>query len=137
MANYYCAARTNYFKVKDMNKFLAWAKQYEVKVIDDAHKEGNPSEVRVGLISENPDSGGWPSYDMDTGSDIDFVSLLSEHLADDEVAIFVEAGSEKMRYVVGSAIAVNSAGDVLGVNIDDIYGLVKCEWGVKPTLAEY
>ena len=38
MANYYSSARTNYFRVKDVDAFNAWAKEYEdnyrVEVVD-------------------------------------------------------------------------------------------------------
>jgi len=130
MANYYCTCRTNYFKVKDVFAFEEWASKYEVRVI-----EG--SELSRGLVCDDPDGGPWPTWDPETDEEIDFFSELSQHLEDGEVAVSVEAGSEKSRYVVGHAVAINSSGEVLVVSLDDIYDKVKKEWGIETTHAEY
>jgi hypothetical protein len=134
MANYCCVCRTNYFKVKDVQVFEEWASKYEVRVIQNQVAE---NDVLVGLVSEEPDCGVWPSYDGETDQEIDFISELSKHLADDEVAILMEAGAEKARYVCGVALAVNADGDILSIDLDEIYGMVKKEWNVVPTRAEY
>jgi len=130
MANYYCSCRTNYFEVKDLKAFKEWCGQYPVQFITG---DGN----LVGLIGDDPNGGSWPTYNDDTDEDIAFAAELSEHLADNSVAILMEAGSEKSRYVIGYAVAINAAGERLVISIDDIYALVKTEWGVVPTRAEY
>lgn len=47
--------------------------------------------------------------------------LVSRHLIAGDVAVFMEAGAEKFRYVGGAAVAVNSHGETVSVNLDDIY----------------
>jgi len=74
---------------------------------------------------------------MMDGLNTDFYTEFSRHLEKDEVAILMEVGSEKLRYLVGFAMAINHEGDILQVSIRDIYKLVKEEWGIDPTPAEY
>ena len=69
--------------------------------------------------------------------EIDFHCELSEHLAEDAVAILMEVGYERIRYVIGFAVAVNSDGDVLAISTDDIYSKVAEEWNLHPERAEY
>ena len=130
MANYLCAARTNYFKVRDVVAFREWASQYCVSVIRDDHD-------LVGLLNEDPDGGSWPSYDPETDEEICFTEELSKHLQEGQVAILMEAGAEKLRYVFGQAVAVDHEGNELYVNLRDIYKLVEEEWGARPTPCEY
>lgn len=47
--------------------------------------------------------------------------LVSRHLVDGDVAIFIEVCSEKMRYLAGIAHAINSAGDTETIDLHDIY----------------
>jgi hypothetical protein len=48
MANYYSSARTNYFRVKDVDAFNVWVKEFEdnhgVEVVD---KEGHLLDCRL------------------------------------------------------------------------------------------
>lgn len=133
MANWYGVVRTNYFRVKDVAAFEAAFANYDVEVIED-------NEGRVGLIGSS--EGYWPDQVVTdegelTDVDFDITEAVVEHLLDNEVAVFVGAGAEKARYVTGYATAINAAGERLGISIDDIYGLVKQQWGVTPTAAEY
>ena len=133
MANWYGVVRTNYFRVKDVAAFEAAFANYDVEVIED-------SEGRVGLVGSS--EGYWPDVVVDyengpTDIDFDITEAVAEHLLDNEVAVFVGSGAEKARYVTGYATAINAAGERLGISIDDIYGLVKQQWGVEPTAAEY
>lgn len=50
---------------------------------------------------------------------------LGKHLADGEVMIVQEAGSEGLRYVTGSALAFNNLGEVRVVSLEDICFLAK------------
>lgn len=50
---------------------------------------------------------------------------VAKHLADGEVAIFIEVGSKKMCYLVGVATAINNKGETRCVNLDSIYELAK------------
>lgn len=134
MANYTASARTNYFLVKDLDAFKEALSPFEVQV------HGRSEDDRVCILGEDPDGGAWPTHlyneDADDYEDVDFPGLVAEHLADDEVAIFMEAGAEKLRYVVGQAIAINNKGEIRTIDLTRIYDLAR-ELGSNVTLAEY
>ena len=123
MANYYASCRTNYFKVNDADEFK--------RAMDaipglDVCDEG---DNKFCLLGDDPDGAGWPSfiYDEDEGDDIevDLYGEVSKHLADGEVAIFMEVGAEKLRYVVGYAFAINNKGEYRSISLENIYTLAK------------
>jgi hypothetical protein len=132
MANYCSTARTNYFRVKDVDAFNAWAKEYEdnyrVEVVDKEDTFAILFDGESGIPTSREVDG---DYD-----DIDFMDELSKHLADDEVAILHEAGAEKLRYINGFAIAINNKAERRVVSLDDIYTFAK-ELGKNVTLAQY
>jgi len=138
MANYYASSRSNYFAVKDAQAF-----EDEMSNISDIEvitKTGEDGILRYGVLSHISDSGGWPSWvfneETDDYDDIDFFDIVSEHLADNEVAIFMEAGAEKLRYICGYAVAVNNKGETRQISLNNIYDLAK-EIGTNVTIAEY
>lgn len=129
MANWQGAARTNYFRVKNVEEFKGWA--------------GNLPNIEVAqkdegfmLMSTCPDTGSFPSqvYDEETGDEIDIeLREISQFLAEGQVAVFMEAGAEKLRYVTGWAMAVSWDGQVEFVNIDEIYERAAAKFGVDPS----
>ena len=131
MANWYGTARSNYFKVKDEEAFLEWTESRDLEVF----------EGRGGLFGVAPSSmsedGSWPSYDNEMDAEIDFQAELIEHLAEGQVAILMTIGSEKLRYLTGSSVALAWDGRRISVDIADIYDKVELEFGVVPTAAEY
>lgn len=133
MANYIGAARSNYFRVKDQAAFRKAMGELEVDIIED--RDG-----RVGLLSREADGAGWPSFTYDEQAEeyreFDIADLVAEHLADGEVAVLLEAGAEKLRYLVGHAVAINSAGQTVTVNLQDIYEKAE-QLGANITRAEY
>lgn len=52
---------------------------------------------------------------------IDLPRLVSHYLAEGEVAVFMQAGAENVRYVSGWATAVNHLGRQVHIVLDDIY----------------
>jgi len=141
MANWYGTARSNYFHVADMKKFEAWANDLCLEWWTD--KEG-----RVAISpSDSSDEGSWPSSryveeNEDTGmagdyEDFDILDELADHLAEGEIAVLMEAGAEKKRYITGHATAVDSKGEIVAVSIYDIYELAEKKFGKRPTPAEY
>ena len=142
MANYYATARSNYFAVKDETAFREWAGLLGLTILEPDHRDKSADGIRrFGISSGNcDDSGGWPSSlaDEDTGDykDIDVSEQLSPHLADDEVAILREAGSESLRYVTGSAVAVNNKGKTVRLDLEGIYRTAR-KLGRNITRAEY
>lgn len=134
MANYYATARSNYFRVKNREEFLEWA--------------GNVPDLRVwekddtfAMAPDTGDCNGWNEEYSDDGETYrNFFNELADHLADNEVAVLVEAGAEKLRYVNGFAIAISrddTGPRFLWINLSDIYQRVKEEWGIVPAFAEY
>ena len=132
MANYYSSARTNYFRVKDVGAFNAWFKEFEEGGGAELVNEENTFAILFDQESGVPSS----RQNGDDFDEIDFMSELSEHLADDEVAILQESGAEKLRYIVGYAVAINNKGERRKISIDGIYDLAK-ELGKNVTQAEY
>jgi hypothetical protein len=138
VSNYIAQARTNYFTVKDVEALTEalrsygmrpqpWSAAQEDFILD------NKNERSVALFS----FGGWPSLDQDAVADRlgveddkelpqeynDLADLVASHLADGEVAIFMEISFEKMRYLGATAVAVNASGERRCVNLEDIYEL--------------
>jgi hypothetical protein len=143
-------ARSNYFKVKDLEAFKAWAKRRDVDVIESEKDKG-----KVAVVSSRESvHGGWPDsivvdsegeakalgYERGDPDDciveIDFVQELSLHLEDGQVAVLMEVGYEGQRYVTGWACAVNSKGERRDISLQAIYVLAG-ELGPEFTRAEY
>jgi len=143
MADWSGSSRSNYFRVKDVEKFKKLCSLWGVDFIRD-------TEYTNGVETESPDlvgftcESGLPSYrseaiSEDTGHEFDFdgfLQELSELLVEDEVAVMVEAGAEKLRYITGFAIAINSRGEQVSVSLESIYDLAKT-LGKNITKAEY
>jgi hypothetical protein len=139
MANYECVVRTNYFRVKDMEAF-----KKEIERM--AYLEVGHSITDEELVMFYRDDGdplpGW--YETDENGDyyerdapeIDWADFFKRHLEDEEVAIIMEAGHEKLRYVSGYAMAYNNKGEEEFVSLNHIYE--KAMWlGKNITDAEY
>jgi hypothetical protein len=115
MANWIGTARSNYFHVKDEAQFTIWADACDLDYLQD--KEG-----RYAIAAR--DGEGWPSSYLDEHGedfDLDLPMELATHLKDGEVAILMEVGNEKLRYLTGYAVAVNSKGEIASVGLDEIY----------------
>lgn len=118
MANYYATTRSNYFHVKDREAFDEFCSRC-------CHVTYEGDDDTVMVSADNGDCGGWPCYDMENDEDLDFPKALSAHLAEGEVAILMEVGSEKLRYLWGQSIAVRSDGEIRETNLNDIYKLAE------------
>ena len=70
---------------------------------------------------ESTDDGSWPSYDVEGDTEIDLVAELAQHLPKGQIAVLMEIGAEKLRYLTGVAIAVNHKGRVVELTLGDIY----------------
>lgn len=132
MANYYCTARSNYFRVKDRNAFQEFCNRHQLKLIEN-------QEGYVGFLNDDPDGGGfcngWYEEDGEFHEE-DLIETLADHLVEGDVAVVMEAGAEKMRYLVGQATAVNSEGEVRWIDLNQIYDVAK-ELGETITKCEY
>lgn len=128
MADWYGHARSNYFRVKDLEAFKKAMEPLSDEVEIWQHGDerlGPPKDDRIALGVTGSDKGGWPSEYYDVNKDeyveVDVVDLVAQHLADDEVAIFMECGAEKLRYLTGRAWAVNNKGEVAVVDLEEIF----------------
>jgi hypothetical protein len=136
MANWYGSARSNYFRVKDRDAFIKWVQTLpEVKFVE---------KDRAFALLSREEYRGWPLFrpceELDHDEqfkELDWVAELAKHLAEGEVCVLQEIGAEKLRYLTGEAVAINSAGATLRVSIDDIYELVHERWNIEPSPAEY
>lgn len=83
MANYCGSGRTNYFRVKDEQKFRDFIFRFSGDM--ELAKQGDLYAI---LLTN--DSGDFPdagySLDTDDYEDVDFIKELREHIADDEIA---------------------------------------------------
>lgn len=136
MANYYETARSNYFLVKDEEAF-----KKECSFIGDCEISTQVRNDKTYYAIIGSQEYGFPVWLRDENEDeieieIDWEDFFKRHLADDEVAIVMGAGSEKIRYVNGWAVAYNNKGDAVSVNLDDIYEKAK-SLGSNITHASY
>ncbi len=134
MANYYESARSNYFFVKDIEAFEAELEGTGLTVIK---KDIDNNLTQVALLATED---GWPEYkyDPDTydSEELNWEGIFIRHLIDNQVAVIMGAGAEKLRYISGWAMAYNNKGESVGINIADIYNLAK-ELGSEITTATY
>lgn len=124
MANYFAVARSNYFQVKDLAAFRDEAQLYNLTVRDAT----SPRPQTQGLVMIHPDqdgdSGGWPGFvwddDLEEEVEFDLHGWVAGHLVEGQVAVLEEVGFEKLRYLVGVAVAVNGKGEIRSVQLGDI-----------------
>lgn len=139
MANYYCAARTNYFRVDPAKReaFDAFAKRLRLTV------QPEPHDADLLACFPGADDGAFPSVDPEKEaagepSDIDFIQTLASFLAPGSIAVIVEAGAEKLRYVSGVAVAVDRTGHEVSLDLNEIYALARSTFdGAEVTAANY
>lgn len=117
MANWYGTSRSNYFRVKDAEAFLKWADERGLGVFKHQQDEG-VFAIHGGSSTED---GSWPSYDMEEDEDIDLIDELAAHLCEDQIAVLMEIGAEKLCYLNGVAIALNSKGAMVELTLSDVY----------------
>jgi hypothetical protein len=132
MADYIAQTRSNYFRVRNARNFRRFCARYNLQVV----RTDEDEQLRYGFLSYEP----IPTGRTDTKGEwieTDFLQELSRHLVRGEVAIVMEIGSEKMRYLVGYAAAVDARGRRIQIALSDIYRRCEETFGIKPTLVEY
>lgn len=135
MANYYGQERTNYFKVKDVEAFKIWAGKFRFELFE-------RGDMFAMAPSDRSDDGCFTCWtdDGDEDDNPDFMTELSAHLAEGQIAVMVGCGAEKIRYICGYAIAVDHAGKMVSVDISSIYQIAAAAFSVPEsqiTRAEY
>jgi hypothetical protein len=107
----------NYFRVKDATAFEAWC---HTRSLDFWTKHYGGVGDRYAVSADTGDSAGWPCYDSKQ-DDIDLTGELAKHLDPRDIAVLIEIGSEKLRYLTGIATAVHHSGRTLHVDLNEIY----------------
>jgi hypothetical protein len=133
MASWQGKSRSNYFQVKDEAAFLAWGKTREIEIWKMLRKTGPRKGIETFSMGATTEDGSWPSYDDAAGEDIDFINDVSDHLPDNEIVILMEAGSEKLCYITGTALAFNHLGteSLIKVDLNDIYEAAATKFGIS------
>lgn len=124
MANWNGTARSNYFRVKDEEAFLQALEPYEIGTWD-----GVSDPTKLAIYSNDGDTGDWACYDEDM-NEIPIWEIVAPHLQDGQVAVFLSAGAEKMRYITGSAVAVTNKGEPVSIYLSEIYAKASRAFGV-------
>ena len=126
MANYYSMARSNYFKVVNDSEFEEWADRRCIEY----QKKENGTYV---LLADE----GWSLYDPETEEEYDIAEELQGFIEPGDVAVLIEIGWEKLRYLTAEAVAVSSK-EIEHVDLYRIYDLAhRMGDGRDITAAEY
>lgn len=132
MASYTAAARSNYFRVKNPKAFRRWCDRLNLDILmpDDAGPEP------FFAITPSSDTGSWPSFHPDTDEEIDIHQELAPHLDPRDVAILMQSGHEKLRFITGFATAVHADGRCITISLRDIYDRAREEFGQDLSITE-
>jgi hypothetical protein len=125
-------ARSNYFPVRDRALFEDQLRQAVGEAIEVVDRGGG----EIALLAGRTVGQICPSTPVANEVEFDIAAFVSPHLVDDSVAAFISAGGEKLRYVIGEAIAINARGERRRVSLDDIYELAE-QLGSDVTDASY
>lgn len=138
MANWYGMGRTNYFRVKDAGKFKNFVDQFDGAVL--IEKDGCYGFYNNTELGEQPSR--WTALDQygdftDESDEIFILDEIHKHLAEDDVVIYQESGSVRARYVTGMSLAINSKGESIRIDIDDIFKVAEDKFGIQATHSSY
>ena len=114
MANYEGTFRSNYFGVKNVDAFRQFCKKHNLEFIE--------KDSRCGFLMTDGTEGGFSisGWDSENEEETDVLAEIAEHLAADQVAIVMEVGQEKLRYLVGRAWLVNADGEQKFLSLADL-----------------
>ena len=128
MANYCCAVRTNYFRVRDEKVFCEFMEcvygcEDEIHVWEETAPNGDKlfGFGCYGGISGVRNSADEDNDDCDTAYD-EFIDGLQACVADGDAIIILESGNEKLRYLVGQATIITS---------DKVAGFEMHDWAME------
>lgn len=129
MANYCCVYRTNYFKVKDNEKFKEFMTHVYAEDLEIFHKKDENGNELYGFGGYGGISGYFNNEneyeDSDEAWDNAYDNLidgLAKQVAENDAILLFEVGNEKLRYVVGSVAVITSKGyeyrDITNVGVE-------------------
>lgn len=135
MADYFATARSNYFRVKDAAAFEDWCAEVSLQFW-----KGDAAGSYAICPDEDSYDGTWPSIGADTDEDdLDqdhLFTALSRHLASGHIAILIEVGNEKLRYLGGYALAIDGDGRKVEISLDDIYDKARHAFGTDAIITK-
>ena len=100
------------------------------------------ADGKVVFLGVDPDSGSFPSWAQDEeGNDLEFdwETCVMPFVAEGEVLVTMEAGAEKLRYIVGVAAAFVRVGTEVmstALSLNDIYAQAVDEFGAAVALKD-
>ncbi len=114
MANYVGTFRSNYFGVKDVDAFQQFCEKHNLEFIE--------KNSQCGFLMSPDTEGGFSTcgWDLHNEEETDILAEIAAHLAADQVAIIIEVGQEKLRYLVGLAWLVNADGEQKFLSLADL-----------------
>ena len=134
MANFKDAARTNYFKVDDLEGLKDSIEPFPLAI------EMHPEFENYAYLKTLEENGGWPSYALienEAGEEEEVEFSFEEHVmpfvAENEVLVEMSVGAEKLRYLNGRSAAYVRRGDEVlreSISISSIYGLAAKAFGI-------
>ena len=115
MANYYCASRTNYFRVTDEKRYKELMSHLCAEDLHDFTETRDGVTYHgfgsYGSIYYSADDDNENEFPCDQENDMDyFFDELAKILPENEAFILLEGGHEKLRYVSGWALVVTRKG---------------------------
>jgi hypothetical protein len=148
-------SRSNYFRVRDPDRFKSWANGVGLAVVAEGRGPGfvlprHTDRIAIFPVEQNgwpvnaagmrKDSNGGSNGDSNGGSNghdaFAFVDALAGHLADGEAAVLQTVGAQGIASLVGYSIGVLSDGNSIGCSIDDIYTSMRRLFGIEVSRAE-
>lgn len=132
MSDIHGAARTNYFRVKDLVAFLAWAHTHGLIV-------RQPEDTDLWAVY-SADGRCWPrGYADSSASDgrrvFDIVDELAGHVALGQTVVWMQTRLTPLRIIVGEAGAFRVSEDGcerFKMSLNDIYWYAEEVWGAAP-----
>lgn len=129
MANYSCTIRTNYFHVKDNEKFEEFMAHVYGEDLELFHTVDSNGNKLYGFGCYGGISGYFDSEEdykdddeaWDNAYD-NFIDRLADHVTEDDAVLIFESGYEKLRYVVGSVTVITNKGyeyrDITNIGVE-------------------
>lgn len=131
MADYLARTRSNPFRVKDTDRFALWLHDAAGDALKAIVHDDDQRLIHFEGFASIPSTN-------EEGEEISFFSELAEHLAEDEIAVVFEIGSELLRYLVGTATAVAPTGETTRLDLNEIYRHAQDEFmGLNPIRAAW
>lgn len=137
MANYCATTRSNYFRVKRAEEFEVLCEGMALNSWTKTFPD-HPGDVFYAITADTGDCAGWPtaywSDELNDFIEFDIEAFVQSHLDPRDVAVLLEVGNEKYRYLNGFAVAIHATKPPVRLSLDDIAPLARVTFGADVTL---